>query len=297
MNPDSPSPALSVNQPADARSIGWPGGTNRPHRPKKRPFRLARRVNSVRRLRRHLASTCADAELAERERLAQFLHDQIGGALVQLRLAYGAWRHKAVPSPACRAAATSPSGDADSPQVVFESLLGELSSTVRRLAFTLAPPAWHDDLPSALESVAAELRMRSDLEVRLDTTALETEDAPAVAPSTRAIVCRVVRELGRNVQKHAGAHTVRIEALTFAGRLRVHVEDDGRGLPSGFAGSAQGLGLRSARAQLQALGGELALRSLHAGGTRATLSLPICHMSSKPPPATQSAHQLLQETP
>lgn len=256
--------------------------------------RPAGRAGPERQSRRRLAITSAASELADRECLAQFLHDRIGGMLVQLRLAYGAWRQENL---AVRAAPTSPVDGVISAAAVFDGLLGELCDTVRRLSFALAPPDWHDDLPTALESVATELRLRSGLEVRLDTAALVARGATPVAAAVHAVVCRVVRELGLNVQKHAGARNVSIEVRQVAGRLRVCVEDDGRGLASGIAGSMQGLGLRSARAQLADLGGDLTLRSMPGGGTCVTLSLPIHHTSPAPMQEARAVQHPSKETP
>ncbi|PTT92157.1 hypothetical protein DBR42_02580 [Pelomonas sp. HMWF004] len=209
----------------------------------------------------------------ERERLAQCLHDQLGGLLVQLRLAYGAWRQTAPPA-----------GPAD-PGAVFDALLAELSGTVRRLTSALAPPDWHDELLPALESVAAELGLRSGLQVRLDGDALRAAGALAAPAPLRAVACRVVRELGLNVQKHARASRLDIQGAVVAGQLCICVKDDGIGLPAACAERpADGLGLRSARAQLRALGGSLVLQSTPGQGTCATLTLPLA-----PAPATHPA--------
>ncbi|MDR7334578.1 ATP-binding protein [Roseateles asaccharophilus] len=201
--------------------------------------------------------------------------------LVQLRLAYGAWRQESLPIHLRSGSAQDPRVD---PGAVFDSLLRELSDTVRRLSFALAPPAWHDDLLAALESVAAELGLRSQLRVQLDTSELQAEGAPTMQAPLRAVVCRVVRELGLNVQKHAGASAVLIHARPLSGRLCVSVEDDGCGLAGDVASPRQSLGLRSARAQLQALGGDLTLHPRPDRGTCATLTLPFEAALADPAP-------------
>jgi signal transduction histidine kinase len=198
------------------------------------------------------------------------VHDQLGGLVVQLRLTYGAWQQ-----------AATPSGDT-APGAAFGALLAELSGTLRRLSFALAPPDWHDDLSSALESVAAELRLRGSLSVRLDVTALQCLAAPVLPAVARRVVSRVVRELGMNVLKHAGASCVRIHADVVNRQLRIDVQDDGCGPPAVVA--SVGLGLRSARAQLRALGGSLALVPGPGGGSHATLTLPVeaCWLDLEP---------------
>ena len=245
-----------------------PAGAQRGGRPRltARSLRLlsTRGIKGRARHRRLAGCGAADPGLQDRERLAQLLHDQLGGLLVQLRLAYGAWRQAAPPA------------GPDTPGAVFDALLAELSGTVRHLTSALAPPDWHDDLLPALESVAAELGLCSALQVRLDGGALRATDALAAPAPLRAVACRVVRELGLNVLKHARASSLDIQVAIVAGQLSIRVKDDGIGMPGEAATRpAQGLGLRSARAQVRALGGSLVLQSAPGQGTCAMLTLPI----------------------
>ncbi|ANH67780.1 hypothetical protein ABE85_09710 [Mitsuaria sp. 7] len=214
-----------------------------------------------------LAEAHADAELRERERVAQLLHDQVGGLIVRLRLAFGEWRQ----------GAGAPVG-ADPGLAQVTELLGELSRTVRSLTFALAPPDWHGDLPTALEAVAAELGLLGPLAIHVDGGAMGAPGTAEIPAAHRAVACRVVRELCLNVQKHASASRVEIEPKVDGGWLSVRVRDDGRGFPTGRGETdahAHGLGLSGARAQLQALGGALVLRSEPGRGTCATLLIPL----------------------
>jgi len=217
---------------------------------------------------RDIASVTSDPGQREREQIAQILHDQLGGLLVQLRLAYGAWRYGCSTSP-------QPQGPQDL-GAAFDTLLAEFAATVRHLTCAFAPPVWHVDLSAALESVAAELRLRSALQVRLDSKALQAADAPEVPPHLSTLACRVVRELCLNVQKHAAASSVHIRVELTTGRLNIVVRDDGRGvLPDSVHCAAKGLGLSSARTQVGAVGGALILRSTPGAGTCALLKLPL----------------------
>ncbi|WP_377154541.1 sensor histidine kinase [Roseateles sp. UC29_93] len=252
-----------------------------PHRPRQREEsppptrprstgptgRLARehRLERLTRLQMTLAEAHADAELRERERVAQLLHDQVGGLIVRLRLAFGEWRQ----------GATAPAG-ADPALAQVTALLGELSQTVRTLTFALAPPDWHGDLPTALAAMAAELGLLGPLAIHVDGSAMAAPGTVEIPAAQRAVACRVVRELCLNVQKHASASRVDIVPTVDAGWLSVRVRDDGRGFATGQGDTeARGLGLSGARAQLQALGGALVLRSEPGRGTCATLLIPI----------------------
>lgn len=240
--------------PARPRSAGPTGRLTREHR-----------LERLTRLQMTLAEAHADAELRERERVAQLLHDQVGGLIVRLRLAFGEWRQDA----------TAPAG-ADPALAQVTALLGELSQTVRTLTFALAPPDWHGDLPTALAAMAAELGLLGPLAIHVDGSAMAPPGTTEIPAAQRAVACRVVRELCLNVQKHAKASRVDIVPTVDAGWLSVRVRDDGRGFATGQgAAEARGLGLSGARAQLQALGGALVLRSEPGRGTCATLLIPI----------------------
>jgi signal transduction histidine kinase len=248
-----------------------------PHRPPSQPparpraggptGRLTRehRLERLTRLQMTLAEAHADAELRERERVAQLLHDQVGGLIVRLRLAFGEWRQGAPET-----AGTDPA------LAQVTALLGDLSMTVRTLTFALAPPDWHGDLPTALKALAAELGLLGPLDIHVDGSAMSVPGTAEIPTAHRAVACRVVRELCLNVQKHASASRVDIEPKVDGGWLSVRVRDDGRGFSTGRGGTdARGLGLSGARAQLQALGGALVLRSEPGRGTCATLLIPL----------------------
>lgn len=289
-------------QPPDSPPAGRPRQTGLPAR-----LAAAHRLQRLTRLQTTLAEAHADAERRERERMAQLLHDQVGGLIVRLRLALGDWRRTQADGLGAEGGSGSGSGSSsssssgagagsgsgsnagtapglrgrdaageDDPSTRFGDLLGELSQTVRRLAFALAPPEWHHDLPTALEAVAVELGLRGTLEVRIDADALAAGDTPEIPDAQRAAACRIVREFCLNVQKHARATRVEITPKVEQGWLSVRVRDDGRGLPDWReAADGHGLGLGGARAQLQAMGGALVLRSEPGRGTCATLLLPL----------------------
>ena len=248
-----------------------------PHRPHSPPAarprvsgptsRLSRehRIERLTRLQMTLAEAHADAEQRERERVAQLLHDQVGSLIVRLRLAFGEWTQ----------GRTEPVGD-DPGLAQVTALLGELSRSVRTLTFALAPPDWHGDLLAALEALTAELGLLGPLEIRVDGSAMAAPGTAEIPAVQRTVACRVVRELCLNVQKHASATRVDIVPKVEAGWLSVRVRDDGCGFPSGpLESDARGLGLGGARAQLQALGGALVLRSEPGRGTCATLLIPL----------------------
>ena len=195
------------------------------------------------------------AESRERERLAQQLHDDLGQllAVAQLRLSEMAGRP----------------GAPGEELAALRELLSQAARATRATSFELYSPLLQQlGLQAALEAQAERLAQQEGLAVRVLGQLRELPLADAV----QAVLLRVVRELLCNVRKHARAKQVELVLLQKADELLISVRDDGCG---GLGSAAVGFGLRSAEAQLQALGGRLLLEG-HAGqGSCALLCLPL----------------------
>jgi signal transduction histidine kinase len=97
---------------------------------------------------------------------------------------------------------------------------------------------------------------------------------------------RIVQEALSNTRQHAGRAAARVSLVWTADRLRLAVEDDGRGVLDGTdesdtaghpeAGGA-GHGLQSLRERVQACGGSFRAQPRPGGGFAVTASLPTTH--------------------
>jgi len=98
-----------------------------------------------------------------------------------------------------------------------------------------------------------------------------------VAPDAAAAVVRVLGEALTNVERHASAANATVELRREGDRLRLVVEDDGRGLDeAAVPGPAEGhFGLTIMRARASAAGGTLEVVPRLQCGTRVTLTVPI----------------------
>ena len=103
-------------------------------------------------------------------------------------------------------------------------------------------------------------------------------EEPADLTEAERILCyRSVRELLRNVVKHAGARSVAVTARVRAGVYEIEVLDDGHGFDVEAALShaeGTGFGLFSVRERLRHLGGRLLIHSTIGSGSRVTMRLP-----------------------
>lgn len=97
----------------------------------------------------------------------------------------------------------------------------------------------------------------------------------------KAALFRMLRELVRNVQKHAAASRVEMEVSAAAAEIRCTVKDDGTGFDTGdyrnrqSSGEGVHLGLISINQQLDEWGGTMEIQSATGEGTVITLRLPV----------------------
>jgi signal transduction histidine kinase len=110
------------------------------------------------------------------------------------------------------------------------------------------------------------LGRRSPVPVELDVRAEER-----LPERVEIAAYYVVAEALTNAAKHADATFVRVEAEVINGDLRVSVQDDG----VGGANPAHGSGLVGLSDRVEALGGQLTLRSPPDGGTTLRIDLPL----------------------
>jgi two-component system sensor histidine kinase UhpB len=188
--------------------------------------------------RREATGRVLAAQEAERLRIAQELHDQVGQELTAVLL--GLSRVQSRTPPELRA-------DVCSVQDVVRSSLED----VRRIAIELRPEALDDlGLESALAVLAERFAERLHLEVSVEID----PDLPGLDPETELVVYRVAQEALTNVARHSGVDRAELRLMVEPTRIRLTVRDCGRGLP---AAGAPGTGMRGMRERATLIGGRL----------------------------------------
>lgn len=187
---------------------------------------------------------------------------------------------------------------AEARQLLFQGASHELKTPIARLRFGIALLA---DAETAQDRTRHATRLDADLadlatlvdelleHARADQIAPDVRrrplsdlvpDAPGDADYDLATMARALANLTRNAEQHAETVQVSVD-----GDVRVHVDDDGPGVPPAdrerllapFARGADGghgLGLAIADRIAQAHGGRLVLSESPLGGLRATLEWP-----------------------
>ncbi|MBE1876656.1 HAMP domain-containing protein [Myceligenerans sp. TRM 65318] len=199
------------------------------------------------------------AQEAERQRIAQELHDEVGQSLTAVLLGL---RHAMDSAP-------------EPVRAELDELRGTTRASleeVRRIAQRLRPGDLTDlGLISALAGLARATSARNGPRVR---RRLPTS-VPDLPSATELVIYRVAQEALTNVVRHARAESVDLGLTLSDGRLVLRVVDDGVGIPRG----AMGAGIQGMLERARMVGGVLDVRAREdrrgGSGTEVRLSLPL----------------------
>jgi len=214
---------------------------------------------------RALLAQLVGAEEEERRRLSRELHDTVGQHLAAIGLGLKSLeRH-----PACGAALIGPIRR-------LQRAARELDDAIDRVSHELRPPALDDlGLGDALRRYASTWSQECGIAIDLHLLGLQAAALPGALETT---VYRVVQEALTNVRKHAQATRVGLIAERRGGRLRVIVEDDGRGFDPAATPPPQSgrrFGVRSMTERALLVDGRLEIESTPGQGTTVYLTVPL----------------------
>jgi two-component system sensor histidine kinase UhpB len=192
---------------------------------------------------------------AERLRIAQELHDQVGQELTAVLLQLSRLQTHA-------------------PQelrpAVFEAQNAVRSSLedLRRIAIELRPEALDDlGLESALAVLASRFGERSGLRVSTQIA----DSLPALSREAELVTYRIAQEALTNVARHSGAKEAELTLRPEDGHLVLSVRDHGRGMQDKEASSS---GVRGMRERAALIGATLEIRNREPG-TEVCLRVPV----------------------
>lgn len=198
------------------------------------------------------------AQEAERRRIAQELHDQVGQSLTVVLLGLKGIQDRA------------PVELQEELVVVRESTRSALDD-VRRVARELRPGVLDDlGLLAALSALATDVSAHGGPVVRRRFGA----GLPDLGPETELVVYRVAQEALTNAVRHAGAARIELSLLRVGDRLELEVTDDGGGFPGPVEEHA-GTGLAGMTDRASLVGGSVTVVSTPGRGTTVRLSVPL----------------------
>jgi PAS domain S-box-containing protein len=214
---------------------------------------------------RFLANQLLRAQEQERKRLAAELHDELGHALLTLKLSLGAIARKLPPEQ----------------EAVKQSIQAQLDyiddviEEVRRLYHDLSPGDLEDlGLTKALENLIEDFaRTQPNIAWQV-----ELPDLAGRFPLTvQTIIYRLVQEALTNIGKHAEPTQVTISARAADQQVQLVIEDNGQGfeLAAIEQDPNRGLGLAAMAERMYIVGGSLTISSQKGAGTKLTFSIPV----------------------
>lgn len=215
---------------------------------------------------RRLAARLSLAEARTRRDVAVKLHDRVGYSLVALLNELRSVKESVDGSD------VSGVGEKIGRAV---SEVEALIQDTRSLTLEISSPLLYEvGLEAALESLAD--RMLTPQGIALDFQ--ECGPHTSIDISSRVLVYQMTQELLLNVVKHARAKHVVLRVQRGRKRVRVLVEDDGRGFSVSADqhwGKWSGIGLFSVRERLHSIGGELRIISEKGQGCSVSLIAPV----------------------
>jgi PAS domain S-box-containing protein len=208
---------------------------------------------------RQLASELSLTEERERRRIAAHLHDDLGQKLAAILLEL-------------RGCGQLTSRDEQ--EACIEKVASGLEETIREmrnLTSEISPPVLYElGLEAALEWLIHREQERTGISLTYECKGIEAE----IPENSSVLLFQCVRELLRNVRKHSEARKARVTLRHDPPKLRVSVEDDGRGMDHPSWAGTNGYGLFSIRERVKHMRGSVELVSSKGGGTRISIVMP-----------------------
>ena len=203
------------------------------------------------------------AQEAERRRIAQELHDEVGQGLTVVLLGLK------------RAVDRAPEDLAADLRLVQDAARSSLAE-VQQVARRLRPGVLEDlGLLSALAALATDFSVHSGAHVRRGFG----PGLPGLQPDAELVIYRVAQEALTNVARHAQADTVDLSLSRQGSGLALRVADNGQGMRD----ADDGAGIRGMRERALLVGGQLTISARVGGGTEVRLVVPAEQLTPRDP--------------
>ena len=212
---------------------------------------------------RRFAFSVQQAQEEERRRISRELHDDLGQRLTGLKLKIEVLGEDV---PECAVIVTE---GLEQVKKGINALLME----VRRISSNLRPSVLDDfGMVAAVRLLCKEFEGSSKIGVRFRGSAVRCGNKDA-----EIALYRIVQEALSNVSRHAKARSVAVNLAQHGDRIRLVVEDDGRGVDLARRngnGERKGLGLIGMNERMQLLGGSVQISSSPGHGMRVQVEIP-----------------------
>jgi signal transduction histidine kinase len=196
----------------------------------------------------------------ERERIAREIHDDIGGTLTGMRADLAWLRRRLGADP-----------QATEKLAGLDALLDSAMDASVRIARDLRPPALDLGITGAMQWQLADFGRRTGIACSFSAEGGEVE----LAPDCAIAAFRIFQELLTNISKHAGASEVSVLLAASREQFALEVRDNGRGIAPGEERKLGSFGIRGMHVRAHEFGGTFGISPATAGGTLASLHMPV----------------------
>jgi signal transduction histidine kinase len=201
-----------------------------------------------------------EGQEAERLRIAQDLHDGLGGLLTTVKAHFNSIQREIEQIKNLNVYAKT------------NQLIDEACVEVRRIAHDMIPYSIKiSGLAGALEDLRQSIITRGP-DAELEMHGLEGLD---LDESKTNMVYRIIQEITNNAVKHAQAKRIFIQLMKHESTLHIMVEDNGRGFDINNVVANKGMGLKSIDSRVSYLGGKVNYDSTPGHGTTVNIEIPV----------------------
>ncbi len=184
----------------------------------------------------------------ERNRMARDLHDSVKQHIFVIALQVGTAK--------LRLERGQQEVEAWQSLTEAESVLHQVQEELKTLISALRPVVLEEKgLRGALQELVGQWEHQTGIQ-----TQLEIEIKEKCSLLIEEALFRIVQEALSNAARHSQASSVRLRLVSESGRITLSITDNGRGF-SPEANGLKGVGIRSMRERMQALGGDIEIES------------------------------------
>jgi len=234
-------------------------------------FQLYQNARAMEENLRELSAQVLSAQEDERKRISRELYDEIGQALIAVKVTVAMLKLRAVSDPAFQHSIAD-----------AEQLLANTMETVHSFARELRP--------AMLDHLGLQSALRAHILVFTRQTGIRTELVPhpilaRLDERREEVLFRVAQEALSNVSKHSGASSAKIEFTSTDNALQMEIGDDGCAFSVEEQLGAQAanghLGLIGMRERVRHVNGSFAIESVSGNGTRVRVKIPLTARPSR----------------
>ena len=201
-------------------------------------------------------SSTLEGQEAERFRIAQDLHDGLGGLLSSVKAHYGKIQKEIKKLESLQVFDTA------------EGMLDNACEEVRRISHNLMPPLLRSQgLVDAFKGLFNSYRSKN-LMIEFDERNMETR----LSETQEVFLYRIAQELLSNIRKHSSATKVEVSLYGLDDQIQLIIEDNGLGFTK--ENELGGLGLISISSRVEYLNGELEIESEPGQGCSISIAIP-----------------------